>query len=91
MHKDSRVNTVENEKNERKFYLNLAKILYLKVLFFYFLELFSTFIQRLLIDHLLVLGRKEMLINSHSLMEETKNQSISILATYVALTLSDPS
>lgn len=91
MHKDSRVNTVENEKNERKFYLNLAKILYFKVLFFYFLELFSTFIQRLLIDHLLVLGRKEMLINSHSLMEETKNQSISILATYVALTLSDPS
>lgn len=91
MHKDSRVSTVENEKNERKFYLNLAKILYLKVLFFYFLELFSTFIQRLLIDHLLVLGRKEMLINSHSLMEETKNQSISILATYVALTLSDPS
>lgn len=82
---------MENEKNERKFYLNLAKILYLKVLFFYFLELFSTFIQRLLIDHLLVLGRKEMLINSHSLMEETKNQSISILATYVALTLSDPS
>lgn len=63
MHKDSRVNNVENEKNERKFYLNPAKILYFKVLFIYFLELFSTFIQPILIDHLLVLERKDRNVN----------------------------
>lgn len=59
MHKGSRVNNVENQKNERKLYLNLAEILYLKVLFIYFLELFSISTQHKLINHLLVLGRKD--------------------------------